>query len=716
MQSDDIACTLDVCNAEAGSWSHLADNSLCESGQACSPTAGCVAAGAITGTATLYGKTDHSGIVVTVEGLEGATTTTDAMGNWTIVLPPGSYAVTYSKDKYIGEREPNIVVLAEAAERAPLVELMHGELKDGERVVTSSYNYTLNPDRTFLIEVVASAVGTSYYATPTDGSRNAVLIASNPTSVWYTNTHMVWLTTNSGTTTVWSRPLTGASPAVLLGNTGVGFEMSLPTQPRAFTLMRKRNTATNLSQIFVAKTDGSVIHAAPAWTQADTSHPLGNVYPAFTPSIVMNDTHALIGVENYTANPPVDTLASTPFIRVELMSNTATFVNTGFATNLVYFVAQSPDANYLHGWILQNGASSWWRGFMVPISGPAAPSLAPSYGASSNQFSDFTNGIFPVYWLPDSSGIVYQTYAYGLTAGGSAQGDLRVWMTTSPTSSVIAPTNNAGTNGNFNIGSTGPYRLVGKHLIYGDGAAGSRSMKVAAVSANPTSYNLDTSTFNTLNVWSNVDGSYLVWNQAEAPSGTTSTKIMSAALPAMLTATPTPIQLGPNVPTGCSLEPYLSGDTFFRFCNDTRTVAAFAKSSTAVTGSTDDVVGSKFVFAKSNRVGFRRGDGKLYSLGTDLKVVANSIDPNATPVTSTSFNFPGTSNLYSDWLFYRDGTSLMTRASKADGSITDEPIMPCDVSLAYVSETTGNSHVFLPSSRCQTLDYHITHVPTANLP
>jgi len=706
MQSDDIACTLDVCNAEAGSWSHIADNSFCEAGQACSPTAGCVSAGAITGNATLYGKTDHSGIVVTVEGLEGATTTTDAMGNWTIVLPPGSYAVTYSKEKYIGEREANIVVLAEAAERAPHVELAHGEILDPERTVLSSYSYQLNPDRSYIVEGVTSAVGTSFYAAPTNGTKPPVLLVSNPTNVYLTNTHIVWRSSAGGTISVWSRPLSGASLAVPLGVVGAGFNMSVIGTPREFTLMLRSNSSTGINQVFVAKTDGSIVHPTAAWTQPDSNH--------FYAGAAYNATHALIGVTNYSAFPPTDSLANTPFVRVDLASNTATLVNVGFATNNVYLGSVSPDNNHVYGYIDNSGAATYWiRGFIGSVSGPAAPTLAPSYGAASTQYSDWQDFSYPAIWLPDSSGVVYKTFPY---AGNTAQGDLRVWMTGSATSSVISPANPAA----YNIGNQGSYRLVGKNLLYGDGPAGGRVFKIAAVSANPVSFTLDSSTFNTIGLWTSHDDSYVVWSQAESANGGVHTKIMSAALTTPLTTTPTITQLGANVPGGCTFEGYLAGTTFFRFCGDTRTIAAFAKSSNAATGMASSVVGSKWRFDKSNRLGFRQDDGKLYSLGTDLKLIATYIDPNVGPITSFSTNpgggVNGWSNLNSDWILYRDGTTLMTRASRVDGTVLDEPILPCDVSAFYVSENPDNSQIVAPNARCQDLTYHLGHVPTANLP
>jgi hypothetical protein len=292
-------------------------------------------------------------------------------------------------------------------------------------------------------------------------------------------------------------------------------------------------------------------------------------------------------------------------------------------------------------------------------------------------------------------------------------------MTGSSTSSVISAYNPAG----YALGSAGQWRLIGKNLLYGDGTAPNRVLKIASISANPTSFNLDISGFNTLQVWASNDNSYLVWDQAEASSGSTHTKLLSAPLASPLTTMPAVTQLGPNVPSGCAFEGYLAGTTFFRFCGDTRTIAAFEKSSSSVTGMASTVIGSKYRFDKSNRLGFRQDDGKLYSLGTNLQVIANSIDPNVNPIVSSSTTsiyggapFNGGSNLNSDWILYRDGTTLMTRASRVDGTVLDEPLLPCDVSQFYVSESPDNGHIMLPAMRCKDLNYRLGHAPSANLP
>jgi hypothetical protein len=734
-QSDNVACTLDICNAEAGGWAHIPNNELCEAGQACSPTAGCVAAGALTGTATLFGYTDHSNITVTVDGLEGVSTTTDAMGNWTIVVPPGMYTVTYSKEKFRTERSDNIVVLAEAAERAASIELMHGVLWGDERETTTSYSATTNPDRTYLIETPASEFGTSYYATPMDGSSPPKLVTSLPSgTVAYSKTHMVWTTGTTGACTnsiytgvpctIWARPLDASTPPVRLfaaaGDVDTMSIVQSSNRVYAYTIIRttRFNSTAGFTEtsFWVAKTDGSANPTVASWVQPDSLHPASQV--------VYNDTTALLLVNNNTntVGAPSDTLANTPLIRIDLATRVATPVNVGFATNAGAFITVSPNSQVVLGYLSQTLNSSGYvhrRTFMAQLSGTAAPNLAPIAGASSSTSSQYSDYPAPSYgWMSDSSGIVFQAQTYTSASATTLGGELKVWMATSATAATIAPYNTSG----FGVGifAGGPY-LVGKAFVYADGSSPSRVVKVANLSSTPQSYPLDSTGFDVMQFSFSVTDSsaYIVWAQATGASTYTPEKILSANLTFPVTAAPAVTQLGPALNsggcvTGGFFSPVgaLSGTTFFKFCygssGTTVDITAYPKSSTAQSGTAPGVPASSFggpiyvSIAAADRIAFRRSDGNWYSLGADLKPLAVRIDQTTTP------------SVVDQWVFFRDSSSLMTRVSRGDGAIIDEPLLPCDLGSAYLND--AKSQAFWPSSRCSQATYMMHSVGVTNLP
>lgn len=694
-----VECTVDLCNANGAQWAHIPDHNRCDPGQACDPTAGCVAGGVLSGNATLLGHTDHSGITVTVEGVEGATATTDAMGNWSIIIGAGTYRVTYSKDKYITQTSPDVVVVPEASDGAPPVELSHSERVGPDHVFTPFYGYDsfLNADKTFLIEYVQGAFGTTYYATAMDGSTGPVHLVTNPSNIRFTGTHAVW---NEGNI-VYSRPLTGASAPVNLSSTITGGSISVFGTPGAYTVIRRvRQLPTfNESSLYVAKTDGSSLAGPAIWTQPDNAHTLG--------SYAGNDSFGLFTVSNNSnpSGPPGDAVATTPIYRVDFAAGTATAVDIGFATNDLSFFSVSPDQSRVYGYVRQfTGTRHWYRGFIADIAA-GAPRLAANYGTAGTTqtiFHDYpsnTDG-----WLADGTLIFRTTYWHN----GSAYqgGELKIWP---PTGDAITL---SGTN------QTYPYYIQFSPLYVLNGAIAWREypinyIRVVGMADAATIYNLDTTGLAS-GVWTKVGtgtgGSYIAWTQV--PSGTNlPNKVFGANIPTTVASQPPTVQLGPNVPATCSFEGTLSGTTFFQLCSETGTLTAYAAASNTPAGTASGVHGSLFTMPDADRIAFRKTDGNVYTAsnaGTlaDVTPLATKADGNA-PIKAV-----GT------WVLYRDAEQQLTRVSKADGSVIDEPLSDCDMAGSgdlYLNE--AGTHLFGSFARCGDFDtMNLVHAPTANLP
>jgi hypothetical protein len=694
-QVDNVSCTVDICDGEAKTWAHIPNDDLCEAGQRCDPTAGCVAASAITGNARLLGKDDHSGITVTVNGVEGATTTTDAMGNWSLTVPAGSYTVTYSKDKYIPETSPELIALAQASDTAPDVELAHGEILGDERTISQNYGSTTNPDKSFVIEAVPSGFGSTYYATPADGSKPPTLLVANPNNITYTNTHAVWRQGNI----IYSRPLTGATPPISLTSTLTGGTIEYVGTPGVYTVIRRvRNLPTySESSLYIAKTDGSQLAGAAVWTQPDATHGFN--------TLVNNDSFALLALYNNSnaSGPPGDAAANTPIVRIDLTAGTTATVNVGYAVNSANFGSISPDGSRVYGTMYQyTGSQSWTRGFIGNISA-GTMTLAPNPGLGSSYYIchdciyNFSG------WLADNT-FVFNTGTW-YTGSSYLGGEGRVWLP------------------NGSIGTLWPsdpnyYYCYGMYLLNGAVAwregCSAKQLKVATVSATPTVYNLDTSGLAS-NVWiktgTGTTGSYIAWTQVPGGSQLPN-KVFGANIPVNLASgAPVAVQLGPNIAANCSFEGTLSGTTFFQLCGETGTLTAYPASTATASGTLTGVQGGLNALVAADRILFRKVDGNVYTaantgaLGADVKVVATKVDGNA-PIANVG-----------SWLLYRDSASYLTRVSKADGSVIDEPLFDCDmVGSGQLWLNTAGTNLISTASRCQTIDYGLTHTPTANLP
>lgn len=693
-QVDDIACTVDICDGEAKAWAHIPNDDLCEAGQRCDPTAGCVAAGALSGVATLLGHTDHSGITVTVAGIEGATAMTDAMGKWSIVIAPGTYKVSYSKDKYFGQDSPEIIVLAEASEVAPSVELAHGEKLADDREITGGYGTQMNPDKSYLIEGINLAFGTAYYATPTDGSKGPTIITTNPSGIQYTNTHAVW--TQGGQ--VFSRPLSGATEAVRLTANVTGTSFAVLGTPGTYTVIRRTRPAAGYTELtlHIARTDGSMLAGAALWTTPDSTHQLG--------SLVTNDTTALFVVSNSSANPPADAPANTPLYRMNLSTGTVTAVNMGFATNNGSIQSVSPDGTKVVGYLCQNQSTGyqWCRGFYGPLT-TGVPNIAPNPGVapSSHVYQDYAASIDG--WMADNS-VVYRTnYWYNGSTGVYAGGELKVWTGTS------SPATLDQANPAYYYSSLSTYVLNNAvaWLGYPD-----RYLKVAPTTATPTVTTLD-STQTVAGIYTKTStgtaASYLAWTQQ--PGGTSyPNKIYGVNLTPNFAAAPTVVQLGATLPATCQFEGILSNTTFFQLCADTQTLTAYPAASATASGTHAGVQGSLGALKDADRVGFRKMDGNIYTasnagtLGADVKPVMTKGDF-ATNIINVG-----------SWVLYRDSVRNLTRISKADGSVADEPLFDCDGSTGQVWIDPGATRLFISSARCNNISYGMLHAPVTNLP
>jgi hypothetical protein len=509
---------------------------------------------------------------------------------------------------------------------------------------------------------------------------------------------------------VWSRGYDGSQP-VILGAVFGGDSLSVVGTPGAYAVLRKIHDNGTFAEtsLYVVKVDGSTPMASPVWVQPDAQHTYSY--------LVSNDTTALFAVNNSTASPPTDGQANTPLHRIDLATSAISNVNAGFATNDSAYFGVSPDGSYLFGYLHQGAPTSWYRGFLIPISGTAGPALAPDYGSGATQYSDRASG--NVAWFSDNSGVVYQTLSYGPTAGGTAEGQLKVWATSRATSTTLVPLNSY----------SGGWTVHNKVVVYRDpSVTGSPLKVVSAHSATPSIYTLDpnpSSLFLQDFAFDDLPGmsSYFVWTESVSSGDSTRQKIFSAVMPDPLLSAPAAVQLGGALAADCQFEGALSDRTYWQLCRKTGTLSGFPQSTTAAAATTQMVRPGLIPLPDADRIGYRRYDGKLYSSPntgtlTDVKLVSAVWDATV-PLRA-----------YGKWVLLTDSNGGYLRASNADGSSIDEPQSTCSF---YSKPPTGNNTawqqafsdkpgsvvgttVLLPGLRCGTSIYGDYQVPTANLP
>lgn len=648
-EDDGIACTLDVCNAEAAGWAHLPNNNLCETGQRCDPTGGCVAAGLLTGHATLFGMDDNSGITVTVEGVEGATTMTDAAGNWSLgALPPGTFDVTYSKAGYVTIKDAGVGVTDVGASSPPDVELRAGYDVNHDAV---AYWYNgfegevwSRSRKALAIAQSGIASGAVWYGYRLDRPSEPVTLYSGYVSPIVGDDYAAWVIND----TVWSKSLTGG-PAHLLATALPGDSFQIVGTVTQYVILRQTHYTGVFDQynLFVVKADGSTPLGTPIYSTPDANH-------YFDGSDVWNnDTTALVGLSDYSGSP-----TASPFLRVDLATGTKTVVNAGLATSDVVFTSLSPDEKNVTGYLVSTG---WDRGFLMTLDGTSQPSLAPDYGP---QFSGIKHSDEPasdVTWLPDSSGAVYASVSYTKSDNATIlEGGLKLWLVGQTQSVVLVPRGNYGPN---------QWRVHNQSVVFHDTDLVTSPLRVvSAHSTSPQIFPLDTSAFQVPEPWVDDSGgeTYVVWTRSISAGDGTIDKIFASKLTPPITAAPQVVQLGGTVPSVCNFEAVLSDHTFWQLCNDTGVLNGYPELTMAP--STIMMVRDPLVAAPdADSVVYAKYDGRLYgspNTGSlaESKVVSNAVD----------FSFfiqpvgPGV-------VFSNLSTGYLT-SSAADGTTVDKPL------------------------------------------
>jgi hypothetical protein len=87
----------------------------------------------LTGNAYMEGRSDHSGILVTLEMSPSMTTTTDISGTYTFEgMPSGAYTITMSADLYLSAMATDVAVLENETNYACDVTMLGGDLNNDE--------------------------------------------------------------------------------------------------------------------------------------------------------------------------------------------------------------------------------------------------------------------------------------------------------------------------------------------------------------------------------------------------------------------------------------------------------------------------------------------------------------------------------------------------------------------------------------------------------
>ncbi|HSH05825.1 MAG TPA: carboxypeptidase regulatory-like domain-containing protein [Anaerolineae bacterium] len=94
-----------------------------------------LSSGAISGQVLLWGRTDHTGAIITaINNGDSWTTTTDNQGNFILALPPGQYTVQANLTNYLYAEQTNVTVTADETINLDSVLLPGGDVNDNGRV------------------------------------------------------------------------------------------------------------------------------------------------------------------------------------------------------------------------------------------------------------------------------------------------------------------------------------------------------------------------------------------------------------------------------------------------------------------------------------------------------------------------------------------------------------------------------------------------------
>jgi hypothetical protein len=751
---------------------HLPDNGGCNPGQFCDDKGGCIAnckdsdcnaacstagltggacvvaafcqcapspaPGIVSGSALLFGHTasdaahDHSGITVALAGTQ-MMATTNPDGSFSIPgVPPGVYAVTYSKTKYLPENRPSVTVAPAMTTLVPDVTLNHGKHLGPAPIPGNiicgpfTNSAAMSPDQTQVGLVsgdpcLFSAGG--LIDVTVDGSRPPALLDGAATQFWgqpdpmqLSNTHVVFQPRNSATGQfdlgIWSRPLTGATDAFRLMPvpTPAGSLVDIvgaPTPPSGgvvtgsakFTVIHKQDNtppATTPNSWTAFKVDGSGTPAT-VWQQSATTDSVLfiSLDDTFITFARIDSTGAATGIHSFNLTTSTDNVAALP-------AGTTT-VTGPFSV--------SPDHAFVIGNFTNTNVPTA-RTFLYKL-GATTISTSTASGVANTIATPSSNA--PLSPLSDSTGFVFTD---------SNAGSIFFWGAT-----VVPSPNPIQLVAKANLGGGQP-QVIGKVIGYTDAAA-TNFPKVTSI---PTAGNLVPFTSPSLDTVAPSAGYFQVVKDASGNEvganaifgGGANLQFKGVSITFPLTAAPTVGVLGQPLTTNCSTDLANNKDThgvlngaFFYWCNDAQTLSRFAPPFNAPQAKTDvdtGVVAGAQALNGALRVAYRKADGTLNSADATSKAVLSRFggSPNITLITSNP------------WVFLTDQSTGTSVVSLASGGTIDEPLTGCAmVTLpnlffgapnAFVQPQKFGNNVISPGDICPGNRMNPYIVATANLP
>jgi hypothetical protein len=756
---DSVACTHDVCNEETRMCDHLPDNGGCNAGEFCDDKGGCIAnckdsdcntacatagltggkcvvaafcqcapspaPGTVSGSAFLFGHTasdsahDHSGITVALAGTTFMATT-NPDGSWSIPgVPPGVYAVTYSKTKFLPKNTPSLTVAPAMTTIAPDTTLRHGkQLGDAAPPTGNLPGYcwpvirsaSFSPDQSQIAMTAGDVCfeeGGGLFAVPTDGSRAPVLLDGaaeiynvSPGNLQMTNTHLVYQPLTSTLNLqhdngVWSRPLSGATAPFRL--------MPVPT-PAGSTvdiIPGANGTITGSAKYTVIhRTDNTTPNTPNSWTafKVDGS---GTPVTVWQQTVATTETVAfmLLDDTNIIFARQDSTGAATQIHAFNLTTSTDSFATLPTGSTSVFGPFQfSPD----HAWVVGNYNTT------VPVA--AQRTFLFQVGTTNIQTSSqIANATTPI---SDSTGFAFVDNVNGMFFWGTT-------VVPSPNPIQLVP------KASF---SASP-QVLGKMVGYLDVSAvpnvpKATSIPTAGFLVPFTTQGLDNAALNftpyvqvVKDGSGNEIGANVVW-----ATGGTALQFKGVSITFPLTSSPTVGVLGQALDVSCSTDlnnnpngnGVLNGG-FFYWCNDSQTLSRFAPPFSAVQAKTDvdtPVVAAPQALNGAQRVAYRKADGSWNSADATSKALLSQVaEASVTFITSNP------------WVFFVDRATGLSRVSQVSGSVIDEPLTDC--AIVYTSifgvnpivqpQKIGNN-VFSMGSICPSHFLNPYIVATANLP
>jgi hypothetical protein len=726
---DSVACTIDICDDDAGKCDHVASSNMCGAGMTCDVMGGCVAAcdamacntactgagsasgacvgaafcqctgapGTLTGSALLLGHTasdsahNHAGITVSLSGTT-LSTTTAADGTYTFkMVPAGVYTVTFSMTKYIPTTLQGVTVSPTFSTTAPTVTLGHGQLM-GQATLASFFtlpaDFRYTPDRLHGVFNESGLFGGQgqLYSYAVDGSAGTTGLLNTSSFAPLTagvlqvsNDHVVYAFNSS----IWSRPLNASAAAFVLAApplpTASGTAtVALMGTVGAYALVQINDPskgATPLSWI-AAPTDGST--SIPIWTQT----------AGVSATLAFNDDSNIVYA---TSDGGSNVNMHTYNIRAK-MDTPAALVASATA---IAFDAVTSDHAYVLG---HESVAANSRAFVYKV------------GATMATVTGGTVAVAQPQVMPDASGFIF--YDGTATTGG--------WwfFGTSVTPTPGNPVLLDGIGNAPATSGTGNLKIAGRIV----GLTDSGGLKVVSIPTNANSTPV-------AEVLDATAPTLLAYQPIGDPASPTSANIVwgsganiqfkGTSITFPLTAAPTMGSLGSPQSTTCtgSFSSTLSG-AFFYLCSDSTTLNAFsppfAAGVTPPKAVDSNVVANTLLGAGSQHAIYRKSDGNFYS------------NDATTPALLSKYGDPGTQFIVvNGWAFFYDNANGLTRVSLLTGSIIDEPLINCTVLPVFGASTpdwnpvvagTGMKYVSAGITTCPNQENNPFSVSFSNLP